>query len=125
MRIRHFIFLFLAFVLVSATTQEKIIGTWELYKISKKYKSEKKVPKFQLIFNVDGTMVMKDFSENGKSKKGKYVYDESTKIIYVEDRPGRDARPMRIIKISSKKMILGPPKDGHHGHERLYLKKVG
>ena len=124
MKMRQLLFLFLAFVLISATAEEKIIGTWEVYKAKGKKDAEKNFPKFRLTFEANETLIIKDLSDRA-AKKAKYAYDESTKTLYIEDKPGRDAETMKIIKITNEKLILAPTKGKARGLDRLYLKKVG
>ncbi len=116
---------FFAFLLLSVTTTEKIVGTWEVYKISGSKDVKKNMPRIQFVFEANGKCLFKDLSEKGRTKTGKYVCDDATKTLYIEERPGKDAEPMRIVKLTDEKLILAPEKGASHGLQRLYLKKVG
>lgn len=122
---RQLLFLFLAFVLISATAEEKIVGTWEVYKKQGRGNTKKIEEKIQLTFDAQGNFVIKEFSNREKLKTGKFVYDEPTKTLYIEERARTNVKQLVVLKLTKNKLIIGPSKDSNKKGGRLYLKKIG
>jgi uncharacterized protein (TIGR03066 family) len=117
------VFLF-SFFILSVTTpsfDEKIVGQWELVKITGKRMSKGDKGE-RLEFKSDGTVyALKNSGENKDEAKfiGKWEVDAETMSLIIVERNGNEEE-MEILKITDKKMILSERKG-----KEIHLKKVG
>lgn len=116
------VFLF-SFFIMSVTTpsfDEKIVGQWELLKITGKRMSKGDKGE-RLEFKSDGTVyALKNSGENKEEAKflGKWEADEELMVLIIYERNGGEEE-MEILKITDKKMILSERKG-----KEIHLKKV-
>ncbi len=116
------VFLF-SFFIMSVTTpsfDEKIVGQWELVKITGKRMSKGDKGE-RLEFKSDGTVyALKNSGENKDEAKflGKWEADEELMVLIIYERNGGEEE-MEILKITDKKMILSERKG-----KEIHLKKV-
>lgn len=117
------VFLF-SFFIMSVTTpslDEKIVGQWELVKITGKRMSKGDKGE-RLEFKSDGTVyALKGSGEKKDEAKliGKWEADEESMVLTIYERNGR-GEDMEILKITDKKMVLSERKG-----KEIHLKKVG
>lgn len=116
------VFLF-SFFITSVTTpsfDEKIVGQWELVKITGKRMSKGDKGE-RLEFKSDGTVyALKNSGENKDEAKflGKWEADDELMVLIIYERNGGEEE-MEILKITDKKMILSERKG-----KEIHLKKV-
>jgi hypothetical protein len=100
---------------------EKIVGQWELVKITGKRMSKGDKGE-RLEFKSDGTVyALKNSGENKDEAKflGKWEADEELMVLIIYERNGGE-EDMEILKITDTKMVLSERKG-----KEIHLKKVG
>jgi hypothetical protein len=117
------VFLFSFFIMSVSTPSfdEKIVGQWELVKITGKRMSKGDKGE-RLEFKSDGTVyALKNSGENKDEAKflGKWEADEELMVLIIYERNGGE-EDMEILKITDTKMVLSERKG-----KEIHLKKVG
>jgi uncharacterized protein (TIGR03066 family) len=106
------------------TTAEKLVGTWEIVKVS----GEKpKGAKFVVEFTKDGKMTLKVEPEEGEKMtlKGKYKMLEGDKIDYEMEQPdgGKKQEVLTIKKLADDELVTEDPDGIKEEFKRVKEKK--
>jgi uncharacterized protein (TIGR03066 family) len=118
------VLLLLLFLTSIAPSQEKIVGFWEVYKVSaniglKKQKMRRAGNGFILQFRDDGVVTTgRRIDKKKETKSGTYLFDADKMTLEISDVGPKEEEPMKVLKLTSKKLVFRDKRS------TIYLRKI-